>query len=85
MLEIQRLCLTLPVHDAARAERIAHCVAERLAMQDWPATLELKHLSVPPIPVMPAASDADIAARVAEVITEALLLAGRTRSPGGAP
>lgn len=85
MLEIQRLCLKLPVHDAARAERIAHSVVERLAAQGWPRSLELAHLSVPPVTLAPAATDADIAAGVAEAITEALLHAGLTQPPEGAP
>jgi len=65
MLSIDRLRLQLPAEYADRAAGIARLLADELAALPVQSSQRLEQLVVPPVSVMPGASDQQIARSIA--------------------
>lgn len=68
MLSIDRLRIHLPEDYRNRATPIARMVAEALAEQPVSGSLDLERLTVPAVPILPGASDRQIAHSIAAAI-----------------
>ncbi len=73
MLTIERLRLTLPDGDAARAGRIGRLFAEELARLGPRQAGTRTRLALPPLSLPPGGSDRQVARHLARAVHRALL------------
>ncbi len=67
MLHIDRLRLRLPAALAPRAARIGRLLAEELGRREWSPN-RVVELRLPPLTLSPAASDLQVARRLADAV-----------------